>query len=51
MTEQIRASVWLDIDELDTPYLFDISIFHLLKSDNLIDHINRAGKVLYRKED
>ncbi|MGD9928971.1 MAG: nucleotidyltransferase domain-containing protein [Mangrovibacterium sp.] len=51
LTEQIRASVWLDIDELDTPYLFDISIFHLLKSDSLIDHINRAGKVLYRKED
>lgn len=38
-----------EIDESSTPYLFDISIFKELKSDNLIDHINRIGKVFYEK--
>ena len=38
-----------EIDESSPPYLFDISIFKELKSDNLIDHINRIGKVFYEK--
>ena len=33
------------------PYQFDISIFHQLKNDTLIDHINRRGIVIYEKSD
>jgi predicted nucleotidyltransferase len=36
-----------DLDESNLPYLFDISIFNKLKNANLVDHINRVGKVLY----
>ena len=35
------------IDDLNTPYLFDISIFEDLKSPELTEHINRVGQVFY----
>ncbi len=41
------------IDELDEsyiPYLFDVSIYNLLQSDSLKEHINSVGKVFYKKE-
>ena len=38
-----------EIDDLNTPYLFDISIFKLLNSPSLEDHINRDGKVFYKR--
>ena len=37
------------IDDLNTPYLFDISIFETLESKQFIDHINRIGKTFYKK--
>lgn len=40
----------LDIDDLLLPYMFDISIFHTLKSSDLIDHINKRGIVIYEKD-
>jgi predicted nucleotidyltransferase len=36
-----------ELDESSLPYLFDVSIFNKLKNANLVDHINRVGKVLY----
>ena len=36
-----------DLDELYLPYMFDISIFSHIQDKNLIDHINRVGKVFY----
>jgi predicted nucleotidyltransferase len=49
VNDRTRSNIWLAIDDLNTPYLFDISVFHTLTSDSLIDHINRIGKVFYRK--
>lgn len=40
-----------ELEESSLPYLFDVSIFGRLNNANLIDHINRVGKVLYEKED
>ncbi|WP_158857285.1 hypothetical protein [Lunatibacter salilacus] len=45
---EMLASVEQDIDDLNTPYLFDISIFHQLKAPSLVDHIERVGKVFYK---
>ncbi|WP_448520647.1 nucleotidyltransferase domain-containing protein [Rhodoflexus sp.] len=50
VTDRTRSNVWLDIDDLNTPYLFDISVFHSLESGSLLEHINRVGKVFYKKE-
>jgi uncharacterized protein len=38
-----------EIDDLNTPYLFDISIFDKLDSKEFIEHINRVGKTFYKK--
>lgn len=50
LSDEIRSKVCLDIDDLNTPYLFDISIFNQLKSESLIDHIERIGKPFYIKK-
>ncbi|MCX6148824.1 MAG: nucleotidyltransferase domain-containing protein [Candidatus Kapabacteria bacterium] len=36
------------LDDLNTPYLIDISIYDKIKSDELLDHINRIGKEFYK---
>ena len=38
------------LEDLNLPYMFDISIFSHLDNEDLIEHIHRAGKVLYLKE-
>jgi len=38
-----------DIDDLLLPYLLDISLFSVIDNPDLINHINRVGKVLYQK--
>lgn len=49
LTEKILAKIISDIEDLNLPYLFDISIFHMLNSPDLVDHIIRVGKVFYKK--
>jgi predicted nucleotidyltransferase len=46
----LKGVVSSEIDDLNTPYLFDISIFQLLKSPSLEEHINRVGKIFYQKK-
>jgi predicted nucleotidyltransferase len=50
VTDKTRSNVWLDIDELNTPYLFDISVFQSIRSASLMEHIDRVGQTLYKKE-
>jgi uncharacterized protein len=38
------------IDDLLLPYTFDLSIYHNLDDSGLIEHIDRAGKVLYTRD-
>ncbi len=49
LNERILTNVSIDLDELNTPYLFDISLLNTLKSTSLVDHINRVGKIFYKK--
>ena len=51
VTEEILSNIATQMDELNTPYLLDISVFHHLKSESLRDHIQRVGKVLYKRGD
>lgn len=39
-----------EIEDLLLPYTFDISILASIENQELIDHINRVGKVFYRKD-
>lgn len=45
----LAGTVNSEIDDLNTPYLFDVSIFGKLNSPSLKQHINRVGKVFYKK--
>lgn len=43
-------SLEIMLDELYLPYSFDLSIFEKLQNEDLIDHINRVGKVIFDRE-
>lgn len=49
VTDATRAAVCRDIDHLNTPYLFDIAVYHRLDSPPLLEHIARVGQIFYRK--
>ncbi|MBS1538490.1 MAG: nucleotidyltransferase domain-containing protein [Bacteroidetes bacterium] len=50
LTSTILSNIKGDIDELNTPYLFDISLYHKLHSPELEHHITRVGQVFYTKQ-
>lgn len=50
VTDDILLKLINDLDNLNTPYLFDISTFHSITSEGLIEHIQRVGKVFYKKK-
>ena len=37
------------IDDLYLPYFVDLSLFSMLKNPDLLENINREGKVLYKR--
>ena len=39
-----------EIDDLLLPYKIDLSIFHKIENPDLVEHINRVGKVFYEKK-
>lgn len=45
----ILNNIEFEIDELDSPYLFDVSIYSQLSSVNLKEHIDRIGIEIYSK--
>ncbi|HDL5699086.1 TPA: nucleotidyltransferase domain-containing protein [Mannheimia haemolytica] len=50
LTYDIVKRIWGDLDDSDSPYLFDLSIYHQLTNANFIEHIDRVGKVFYQRE-
>ena len=49
LTLQILNKIDLELDDLLLPYTFDLSIFHFLNNKELIEHVERVGKVIYLK--
>ena len=41
----------LELDDSYIPYKFDISIYNNLNSESLKEHIDRVGKIFYKKDD
>lgn len=50
LTHSDLNRISLAVDDLLLPYQFDISIFHTLKNEALIDHIQRIGITIYERE-
>jgi predicted nucleotidyltransferase len=49
INDKTRSRVWIDLDDLNSPYLIDLAVFHQIKSEDLRSHINRVGKEFYSK--
>lgn len=49
LTLSEQFSIATELDDLLLPYKIDLSIFHKIENQDLIEHINRVGKVFYRK--
>ena len=47
---KILNKISLEFDDLLLPYTFDLSIFHQIDNEDLIDHINRVGKIFYERK-
>jgi uncharacterized protein len=39
-----------ELELLSYPFIFDLVLFYGIKDKELIDHINRVGKVFYQKD-
>jgi predicted nucleotidyltransferase len=50
VTRDTLSKLDWEIDDLNTPYLFDISIYTKLNAPSLQEHIDRVGQVFYTKE-
>jgi nucleotidyltransferase substrate binding protein (TIGR01987 family) len=42
--------ITLELDNLLLPYTFDLSIHHHIDDQNLLDHVQRVGRTLFRRE-
>ena len=50
LNHNLVNSVSIELDELFLPYIFDSSIFKQITNEDLIEHINRYGKVFFEKD-
>ncbi|GEL11502.1 Nucleotidyltransferase domain-containing protein [Flavobacterium glycines] len=50
VTKEDLNKLWHKLDDSFIPYKFDISIYKDLKSQSLIEHIERVGKTFYKRE-
>ncbi len=49
LTPSILTKIIFMIDDLLLPYEFDISIYQDIKNPDVVDHIDRVGKILYSR--
>ncbi len=47
LTDAHYNPVWLALDDLNLPWMFDLSVFNTLASPDLEAHIERVGQVFY----
>lgn len=47
----LLTEVEFELDDLMLPYKFDLVLLHQISSQELIDHIERVGIEIYRKEE
>ncbi len=47
---RILNQISFKLDELYLPYAFDLSIISQIENQELIEHINRNGKIFFKQE-
>lgn len=46
----VQHKIEIELDDLLLPYKFDVSRFNFINNIDLIEHINRVGKIIFKKE-
>lgn len=46
-SSNVLSKIYNQIDELNTPYKFDLINYNSITNNDLLDHINRVGKIIY----
>jgi predicted nucleotidyltransferase len=46
---RLLAQLAGELDELPLPYTFDLNVYDTVRNPNLREHIDRVGKILYRR--
>ncbi len=46
----LQSKIEFDLDDLMFPCKFDITIYEKIKNPELLEHINRIGKSIYKRE-
>jgi predicted nucleotidyltransferase len=41
--------ILIELDDLNMPYMLDVSLFDQIGSEDLLSHIERIGRVFYQK--
>ena len=49
LNEALLSKVLIELDDLNTPYMMDVSIYQHLQSDELKKHIESFGQVFYAR--
>lgn len=49
LTLNEQFTIETELDDLLLPYKIDLSIYHKIENQDLIDHIDRIGKVFYER--
>ncbi len=50
VTEQTVLRLQAILDDLPLPYFFDVVHYEEIQNENLIDHIDRVGRIIYPVE-
>lgn len=50
LNSKVIGDLEFQLDDLLLPYTFDISILTQISNTDLLEHINRVGKVIYEKQ-
>ncbi len=50
LTLEVLYRIMDDLDDLLLPYSFDLSLFHDIEDPEVVEHIQRVGKLFYERE-
>jgi predicted nucleotidyltransferase len=46
----VLQKIEIELDDLLLPYKFDVSLYNSIDNNDLVEHIKRVGKTIYKNE-
>lgn len=46
----LLQKIEIELDDLLLPYKFDVSLYKSIDNNDLVEHIKRVGKIIYKNE-